>query len=91
MGRKYDKYLNCNIHKKVYFLDQPLDIVLKTCKGELPIKLRVSKVGEFMHIRYKYFYLYHGTKGDDVIKKIRNGKRKLPKWLYNIAEKINNQ
>ena len=91
MGRKYDKFGNYPISKKIYYLDEPLHIVLKTCKGEFPIKLRVSKIGEFMHICFGYFYLYHGTKGDSVIKKIQQGKRQLPKWLYNLAEKTNNQ
>jgi len=91
MPRKYDKHLNYNAPSKIYFLDMPIHIVLKTCKGEFLVKLRVSKVGAFTHITYGYFYLYHGTKGDQVINKIRNGKRKLPKWLYNLTEKENNK
>ena len=87
MGKKYRKGGN------YYVLHQGLNFVitLKTCKGELPITLRVSLIRNITHIDYKYRTIYYGTKGDEVIEKIRQGKRQLPKWLYNIAEKINNQ
>jgi len=86
MGRKFRRTENYHVlHQGLNF-----KIILKNCKGDLPITLRVSLIGECTHIDYNYLTIYYGTKGDEVIKKIQKGKRHLPKWLYNIAEKINN-
>ena len=65
-------------------------ILLKTVKGNYRALLELRRHGKYgkLYVSFMETIIYTGTKALKVFTKLKNGKLKIPKKFYKIAEKI---